>query len=223
MLLLDEPLGAINLKLRKTMQLEFTRAQPLPFGITFVYVTHDQDEAITMSDRIAVMGQGRIEQLGAPEEVYENPGPSSSPGSSASRTCSRGRSWRSTTARPRCRSPAGPVVKVPVSTRIPSDAGSALFKVEVQTDKFTITTGERDPGPALNHIFGGTVAMTTYIGVSHQYKVATQDGTVLTAYVQNLGVEEAPHQGEPVTLSWDPEHTFAVTPQDDLSLEEDDE
>ena len=65
--------------------------------------------------------------------------------------------------------------------------------------------------------------MTTYIGVSHQYRVATQDGTVLTVYVQNLGAEEAPHQGEQVSLAWKPEHTFAVTPQDDLVLEEDDE
>ena len=65
--------------------------------------------------------------------------------------------------------------------------------------------------------------MQTYIGVSYQYKVATHDGTILTVYVQNLGAEEAPRQGETVTLTWKPEYTFAVTPQDDLSMEEDDE
>jgi spermidine/putrescine transport system ATP-binding protein len=65
--------------------------------------------------------------------------------------------------------------------------------------------------------------MTTYSGVSYQYKVATQDGAILTVYVQNLGAEEAPRQGETVTLTWKPEHTFAVTPQDDLSMEEDEE
>ena len=86
----------------------------------------------------------------------------------------------------------GPVVTVP-STRIPSDAGSAL-KVGVRPEKITITAGERDPGPALNHI-GGTVAMTTYIGVSHQYKVEAPGGVVLTVYVQNLGADEAPHPG----------------------------
>ena len=72
MLLLDEPLGAIDLKLRKTMQLEL-RQLNRSLGVTFVYVTHDQDEALTMSDRIAVMDRGCIEQLGTPAEIYERP------------------------------------------------------------------------------------------------------------------------------------------------------
>ena len=69
----------------------------------------------------------------------------------------------------------------------------------------------------------GTVTMSTYIGVSHQYKVDTPGGTTFTVYVQNLGADEAPTQGETVRLSWDPEHTFAVAPQEGLSLEEEDE
>ena len=72
MLLLDEPLGALDLKLRQEMQLELLRVQR-EVGITFVYVTHDQEEALTMSDRIAVLNQGRIEQVGEPIEVYERP------------------------------------------------------------------------------------------------------------------------------------------------------
>ena len=72
MLLLDEPLGALDLKLRQEMQLELQRVQR-QVGITFVYVTHDQEEALTMSDRIAVLSQGRIEQIGGPVEVYERP------------------------------------------------------------------------------------------------------------------------------------------------------
>ena len=71
-LLLDEPLGALDLKLRKQMQLELKRIQQ-EVGITFIYVTHDQEEAMTMSNRLAVMRHGRIEQLGEPEYVYENP------------------------------------------------------------------------------------------------------------------------------------------------------
>ena len=71
-LLLDEPLGALDLKLRKQMQLELKRIQQ-EVGITFLYVTHDQEEAMTMSNRLAVMRHGKIEQIGAPEEVYENP------------------------------------------------------------------------------------------------------------------------------------------------------
>ena len=71
-LLLDEPLGALDLKLRQAMQIELKRIQR-EVGITFVYVTHDQGEALTMSDRIAVMNEGRVEQLGTPREVYEQP------------------------------------------------------------------------------------------------------------------------------------------------------
>ena len=72
MLLLDEPLGALDLKLRKQMQVELKRIQQ-EVGITFIYVTHDQEEAMTMSDRIAVMNHGKYEQLGDPEVLYERP------------------------------------------------------------------------------------------------------------------------------------------------------
>ena len=72
MLLLDEPLGALDLKLRQQLQVELKRIQQ-EVGITFVYVTHDQDEALTMSDRIAVMDHGRVLQVGAPNEVYDEP------------------------------------------------------------------------------------------------------------------------------------------------------
>jgi spermidine/putrescine transport system ATP-binding protein len=215
-LLLDEPLGALDLKLRKQMQLELKRIQQ-EVGITFIYVTHDQEEAMTMSDRIAVMRRGRIEQLGEPEFVYENPATEFVAGFLGASNLLEGEMKETNDGEATVSLAAGPVVKVP-STRIPSDVGSAL-KVGVRPEKITITTGERDPDPALNHI-GGTVAMTTYIGVSHQYKVEAAGGAVLTAYVQNLGADEAPHQGEQVTLSWKPEHTFAVTPQEGLSMEE---
>ena len=86
-LLLDEPLGALDLKLRKQMQLELKRIQS-ELGLTFVHVTHDQEEAMTMADAIAVMNHGKIEQLGSPTDLYERPRTASSPGSSASRTCS---------------------------------------------------------------------------------------------------------------------------------------
>ena len=71
-LLLDEPLGALDLKLREEMQLELKAIQQ-EVGITFIYVTHDQEEALTMSDRLAVFNQGRIEQVGSPAELYERP------------------------------------------------------------------------------------------------------------------------------------------------------
>ena len=73
MLLLDEPLGALDAKLRKRLQIELKALQE-EVGITFIYVTHDQEEALTMSDRIAVMSQGQVEQVGPPQEIYEEPG-----------------------------------------------------------------------------------------------------------------------------------------------------
>ena len=106
-LLLDEPLGALDLKLREQMQVELKAIQG-EVGITFIYVTHDQEEALTMSDRIAVFNDGGIEQVGPPTEIYERPDNASWPGSSASRTsssatgggsrCARRRSSSSRTA-----------------------------------------------------------------------------------------------------------------------------
>ena len=83
-LLLDEPLGALDLSVRKQLQIELKRIQS-EVGVTFVYVTHDQDEALAMSDRVAVMNEGRIEQIGTPGEIYDRPALSSSPRSSATR------------------------------------------------------------------------------------------------------------------------------------------
>ena len=217
-LLLDEPLGALDLKLRKKMQLELKRIQQ-EVGITFIYVTHDQEEAMTMSDRIAVMRRGRIEQLGQPEFVYENPATEFVAGFLGASNLLEGEMKESNNGLSTVLLSSGGTLRLPGS-RIPSDAGSRV-KVGVRPEKIEITrgTGATDGQNTIE----GTVTMTTYIGVSHQYKVSTHDGTVLTVYVQNLGSEEAPSQGEDVTLSWKPEYTFAVTPQDDLEMEEDDE
>ena len=99
-LLLDEPLGALDLKLREEMQIELKAIQQ-QVGITFIYVTHDQEEALTMSDRLAVFNAGRIEQVGAPADVYERPGdPVRRRASSARQTCSPARSRRRSSGRP---------------------------------------------------------------------------------------------------------------------------
>jgi spermidine/putrescine transport system ATP-binding protein len=216
-LLLDEPLGALDLKLRKKMQLELKRIQQ-EVGITFIYVTHDQEEAMTMSDRIAVMRHGRIEQLGQPEFVYENPATEFVAGFLGASNLLGGEVKEASNGISTVLLTHGGTVTLPGS-RIPPDAGSRV-KVGVRPEKIEITRGA---APSGRNSIEGTVTMATYIGVSHTYKVSTQDGTVLTVYVQNLGAQEAPHQGEGVTLSWKPEYTFAVTPQDDLEMEEEDE
>ena len=216
-LLLDEPLGALDLKLRKKMQLELKRIQQ-EVGITFIYVTHDQEEAMTMSDRIAVMRHGRIEQLGQPEFVYENPATEFVAGFLGASNLLEGEVKEANNGMSTVLLAHGGTVTLP-GARIPPDAGSRV-KVGVRPEKIEITRGAAQSG---RNSVEGTVTMATYIGVSHTYKVSTQDGTVLTVYVQNLGAQEAPHQGEGVTLSWKPEYTFAVTPQDDLEMEEEDE
>jgi spermidine/putrescine transport system ATP-binding protein len=218
-LLLDEPLGALDMKLRKKMQLELKRIQQ-EVGITFIYVTHDQEEAMTMSNRIAVMRHGKIEQLGEPEHVYENPATEFVAGFLGASNLLEGEIKEANDGMSTVLLSGGGTVNVP-GARIPADAGSRI-KVGVRPEKVEISRGGNG-APAGRNRVDGTVTMATYIGVSHQYKVSTQDGTVLTVYVQNLGAEEAPHQGEGVILTWKPEYTFAVAPQDGLEMEEEDE
>jgi spermidine/putrescine transport system ATP-binding protein len=218
-LLLDEPLGALDLKLRKQMQLELKRIQQ-EVGITFIYVTHDQEEAMTMSNRIAVMRHGRVEQLGEPEHVYENPATEFVAGFLGASNLLDGEIKETNDSLSTVLLSNGGTALVPVG-RIPSDAGNQV-KVGVRPEKITISRGDGAVPPGSNSVTG-TVSMTTYIGVSHQYKVMTPGGTTLTAYVQNLGAEQAPKQGEEVMLSWKPEHTFAVTPQEGLAIEEEEE
>ena len=218
-LLLDEPLGALDLKLRKQMQLELKRIQQ-EVGITFIYVTHDQEEAMTMSNRLAVMRLGKIEQLGEPEDVYENPSTEFVAGFLGASNLLEGEVKESANGDATVLLSAGTTVSVPTD-RIPPDAGTRV-KVGVRPEKITIEPEERFAAGGVNSITG-VLRMSTYIGVSHQYKVEGPGGTTLTVYIQNLGAEAAPRPGERVVLSWKPEHTFAVVPQDDLAMEEEDE
>jgi len=218
-LLLDEPLGALDMKLRKQMQLELKRIQQ-EVGITFIYVTHDQEEAMTMSNRLAVMRHGRIEQLGEPEYVYENPATEFVAGFLGASNLLEGTLQADSHGISSVALRSGGSVTLP-SARVPSDAVGEV-KVGVRPEKISIAKGAGE-APAGTNAVTGTVTMSTYIGVSHQYKVETPDGTTITVYVQNIGVDDAPAQGETVRLSWEPEHTFAVAPQEGLSLEEEEE
>jgi spermidine/putrescine transport system ATP-binding protein len=218
-LLLDEPLGALDLKLRKQMQLELKRIQQ-EVGITFVYVTHDQEEAMTMSNRLAVMRHGRVEQLGEPEDVYENPSTEFVAGFLGASNMLEGEVKAASNGDATVLLGTGSTVSIP-GVRMPADAGSRV-KVGVRPEKITIQREGTDLPSGLNSV-SGLLQMSTYIGVSHQYKVEGPGGTSITVYVQNLGAEPAPAPGERVVLSWKPEHTFAVEPQDDLSMEEDQE
>jgi spermidine/putrescine transport system ATP-binding protein len=219
-LLLDEPLGALDLKLRKQMQLELKRIQQ-EVGITFIYVTHDQEEAMTMSDRLAVMRNGRIEQVGPPEEVYENPQTQFVAGFLGASNLLEGELKEQRNGTSSVLLQGGDVVHMP-SDRAPFQTGVSVF-VGVRPEKITIAP-ENGPEPASDrNSVTGLLRMSTYIGVSHQFQVEGPGGHEMTVWVQNLGTNPAPRPGERVRLSWQREHTFAVLPQEGVSIEEDEE
>ncbi len=206
LLLLDEPLGALDLKLRKQMQLELKRIQA-EIGITFLFVTHDQEEAMVMSDRLAVMAGGRIEQVGPPADVYDNPcsefvaaflGVSNlMPG----QVTSRGADISEVTLTD------GAVIKV--ATEKLKTAATAV-KIGVRPEKFHILGANEVAGPEWN-VIEATVGEAVYLGVSHQYEVQSRSGQSLTVYVQNLG-NPMLAQGELVRLAWYPAHSFVIEP-----------
>ena len=194
-LLLDEPLGALDLKLRKEMQLELKRIQH-DVGITFIHVTHDQEEAMTMADRIVIMNAGRIEQAGTPDELYEQPRTAFVAGFLGVSNLLDG-----VLAGPdRLRLEDGTEVTVPASLL---DGRSGPLAIGIRPEKIHL-------GDEHVNRLAGAITETAYIGVSTQYLVDTPAGSV-ALYVQNdrpggTGLQV----GDPVTLSWDPDCTFVI-------------
>jgi putative spermidine/putrescine transport system ATP-binding protein len=184
-LLLDEPLGALDLKLREEMQIELKAIQH-EVGITFIYVTHDQEEALTMSDRLAVFNHGRIEQLGPPAEVYEHPA---------------------------TRFVAG---FVGTSNLLEGDAARAIVGREgtftVRPEKISIadptTTPDADEIGA-----PGRILEVVYLGPDTRYLVALDAGARLVVTQQNLATsstEALATQGRPIRLIWKRQHCLPV-------------
>ena len=203
-LLLDEPLGALDLKLRRQMQIELKRIQT-EVGITFVHVTHDQEEAMTMADTVAVMNAGRIEQLGAPADLYEYPATAfvaNFLGQSnllAGEAGGRGGDDVLVTAH-------GSRFAVP-ATRARADQGPVFLGV--RPEKLHLAA---DPGavPGAHQHLGGVVTDASYVGVSTQYLVRTAWGSELSVFVANSGVGGRFALGTPVTAHWDPRHAFLL-------------
>ena len=194
-LLLDEPLGALDLKLRKQMQLELKAIQH-DIEITFVHVTHDQEEAMTMADQIAVMNGGRIEQLGTPTELYETPNTAFVAGFLGVSNLIPGTVASEGTVQLR----RGPLVHVSPEV-IRGRSGDVA--VGIRPEKIELGDGQQN-------VLSGRVVESAYVGVATQYIVETPCGRI-TVYVQNAraGSEAAP-VGSALTLSWSPEATFVV-------------
>ncbi len=207
-LLLDEPLGALDLKLRKQMQVELKRIQQ-EVGITFIYVTHDQEEAMTMSDRIAVMNKGHYEQLGGPETLYEHPQTRFVAGFLGVSNLIP--AARDSTADDYAvlRLPDGTAARAP---RALLEGMSGSVALGVRPEKIRLKEPTDEIGGQFNRL-EGVIRDASYIGVSTQYIIELADGRRITVFEQN--VERATKAelwgpGERVAMAWLPDHSFVV-------------
>ena len=205
-LLLDEPLGALDLKLRKGLQVELKKIQR-EVGITFVYVTHDQEEALTMSDRIAVMNKGRIEQIGDPEEVYDRPTTTFVAGFIGVSNLMPA-TVRKSGAQGEVELDSGVHVNTDVNGFRPGDRCHAV----VRPEKLAIDSGDRGQ-PSVE----GLVESSIYLGTSTQLIVQLAGEVLMTVLVPNADEAERqrlPGGGAKVKLSWAPEHIHVVRESD---------
>jgi spermidine/putrescine transport system ATP-binding protein len=209
-LLLDEPLGALDLKIRKQMQLELKTIQS-EVGITFLYVTHDQEEAMTMSDRLAVMRAGKVEQMGPPEEVYEHPATEFVAGFLGASNLLSGE------IKERQGNSVSVLVEGGTTATVPgfrAEGSNGRVKLGVRPEKIHLQKLDSVPSEGTNSV-EGLLVMATFIGVGHQYEIEGPGGKPLRVYAQNVGDERAFATGEKVRLVWRQEHTFVVSDEGD--------
>jgi spermidine/putrescine transport system ATP-binding protein len=209
-LLLDEPLGALDLKLRRQMQLELKRIQT-EVGITFVHVTHDQEEAMTMADTIAVMNEGKIEQMGSPIQIYEHPKTSF-----VANFLGQTNLFEGTVVGIEGDDIAVKVkdttIFVPLNlTEIRS--GRIVFGVRPEKVKIVDQGKSGLPKNQIN----GSIKLTAFVGVSTQYEVITNWGQEVSVFEQNIDPSDLGRPGQAVTLAWEPRHSFVLDPGDDLT------
>src|SRR5690606_23318469 len=205
-LLLDEPLAALDLKLRQSMQMELKRIQR-DVGITFVYVTHDQGEALTLSDRIAVMNDGRVEHLGTPQEVYERPATRFTAGFIGTSNLLSGEVSAS----------AGGVAEVPVAgglvRAVCSAAAGDRVEITVRPEKIALAAEADGGAESGGSELPGTVTEVVYLGSATHYTVAVDGdgGTELTVHQQNTaGPTGAARRGDRVRLTWRPDQSYVL-------------
>ncbi|RFU42420.1 ABC transporter ATP-binding protein [Actinomadura logoneensis] len=205
-LLLDEPLGALDLKLRQAMQVELKRIQR-EVGITFVYVTHDQGEALTMSDRIAVMNDGLVEQLGSPREIYERPATKFVAGFIGTSNLLGGEAVEGGAGQAVLRHGDGGRIVALLGDGRSVTAGDAV-ELTVRPEKMQITADRPDDG--LSRV-PGRVSEVVYLGTSTNYNVTTDGGAEVVVFVQNaMNAEDVARRGDRVWLSWEPQHSYLL-------------
>jgi spermidine/putrescine transport system ATP-binding protein len=206
LLLLDEPLGALDLKLRRQMQVELKAIQ-IEVGLTFLHVTHDQEEAMDMADTVAVMNKGRIEQMGAPEALYERPktlfvskflGQSNIFVGDVSETSGDSVSI----------SVAGRQIKVPISR---AEKTTGKIAIGVRPEKaFFHEDAEPSASAGLNVVGPGEIIDIRFTGVSNQYLIDIPNLGEVTVFAQNVGKSPVTEVGAKVWVSWKVEHSFGL-------------
>ncbi len=206
-LLLDEPLGALDLKLRQQMQIELKRIQR-EVGITFVYVTHDQGEALTMSDRIAVMNAGVIEQLGSPREIYERPATRFVAGFIGTSNLVDGQVDRVEGGLALVNYSTQDRVVVPVQGQVRQ---GDKVEVSIRPEKIDMHRGVPPVTATGGSVLSGTVTEVVYHGTSTNYTVATAAGADFTVFDQNASsADDLADRGDRVYLTWAPQHSYMI-------------
>ncbi|MFF8818432.1 ABC transporter ATP-binding protein [Leucobacter sp. NPDC015123] len=205
LLLLDEPLGALDLKLRRQMQHELKEIQQ-EVGLTFLHVTHDQEEAMTMADTVAVMNKGRIEQMGAPEVLYELPKTvfvANFLGQSnlfvVQVTAESGDAIHS--------SLNGDRITVPLAR---TERTTGTLTVGVRPEKIRLHSSAPTESASVNVIGPGRITDVSFSGVSTQYTVEAPEFGKVQVFAQNVEAGPAARLGDEVWLSWLVEHTFGL-------------
>ncbi|MFG2814147.1 ABC transporter ATP-binding protein [Streptomyces sp. NPDC048410] len=214
-LLLDEPLGALDLKLRRQMQLELKRIQT-EVGITFVHVTHDQEEAMTMADTVAVMNAGRVEQLGSPAELYENPRTTFVANFLGTSNLIEAEVDSRSGGDIVLRAGDGKLLLPEARCQAPAPTGGKLL-VGIRPEKIALTHAD-DAGsvPEGRNRLTGTIADASFIGVSTQYVIDSPVAGALAVYAQNVERDTRLVPGAEVVLHWNPAHTFALDAAQDI-------
>jgi spermidine/putrescine transport system ATP-binding protein len=205
LLLLDEPLGALDLKLRRQMQLELKTIQE-DIGLTFLHVTHDQEEAMTMADTIAVMNKGRIEQMGAPQELYELPKTSFVANFLGQSNLFTG-PVVGTTSTGISVDVAGQKITVPIDR---AHRTSGEITIGVRPEKITLHSSKPARDTGVNVLGPGQVIDVSFSGVSTQYLVDVPNVGNLIVFAQNMTFGSDVHEGDTVWLSWTIDHGFGL-------------
>jgi len=212
LLLLDEPLGALDLKLRRQMQLELKSIQD-DVGLTFLHVTHDQEEAMTMADTVAVMNRGEIEQMGAPEELYELPKTAFVANFLGQSNLFTGNVVSSTDTSIVV-DIAGAKLEVP---RDRAQRHSGVVTIGVRPEKLTLLTEKPASASGVNVLGPGTVTDVSFSGVSTQYLVEVPGVGIITVFAQNMVFGPVVNRGSEVWVSWTVDHGFGLADEQGVS------